>query len=199
MNSKKKDIIITVVSILTIFMALVGVTFSYFTTSMNGSGVGTSITTAKVGNITFDGGNDLVNASDIVPGDSFDKTFSISVPATDVNRTVYIRMDYTNEFKDLEWSITGSGANTSVVTGKIPTTSSTSTVLLVTKTIEKSSVSQTFNYTLKITLPNLSTNQDYDQNKKFKATLYADLGTGVDMIYYNDSNKSGTTTKPSGN
>ena len=199
MKAKNKDIIITVVSILTIFMALVGVTFSYFTTKMTGSGAGASITTAKVGNITFDGGNDLTNANDIEPGDSFDKTFSISVPATDVTRTVYIRMDYTNEFKDLEWSITGSGANTSVINGKIPTTSKTSTVLLVTKTLEKSNVAQTFNYTLKITLPNKTTNQDYDQNKTFNATLYADLGTGVDMIYYNDANASGTTSKPSGN
>lgn len=196
MKNKNQEILISVVSILTIIVAVIGVTFSYFTTKMTGSGEGSSITTAKVGNITFDGGNDLINASDIEPGDTFDKTFSISVPATDVSNTVYVRMDYTNEFQDLEWSITGTGANTDVINGTIPTTSTTTTVTLVTNEITKNSVAQTFNYTLTITLPNLDKNQNYDQGKKFSATLYADLGDGVDMIYYNNTYPSGTTTKP---
>ena len=196
MKEKNQEILISVVSILTIIVAVVGVTFSYFTTKMTGSGTGSSITTAKVGNITFDGGNDLTNASDIEPGDTFDKTFSISVPATDVSNTVYIRMDYTNTFTDLEWSIKGTGANTDVITGTIPTTSTKTTVTLVTNKITKNSVAQTYNYTLTITLPNLDKNQDYDQGKTFSGTLYADLGTGVDMIYYNKTYPSGTTTKP---
>lgn len=196
MKEKNQEILISVVSILTIIVAVIGVTFSYFTTKMTGSGTGSSITTAKVGNITFNGGNDLTNAGDIEPGDTFDKTFSISVPATDVSNTVYIRMDFTNEFQDLEWSIKGTGANTSVITGTIPTTSTKTTVTLVTNKITKNSVAQTFNYTLTITLPNLDKNQDYDQGKTFSGTLYADLGDDVDMIYYNNTHPSGTTTKP---
>ena len=89
MKKKNQEILISVVSILTIIVAVVGVTFSYFTTKMTGTAGTTALTTAKVGNITFDGGNDLTNASDIEPGDTFDKTFSISVPATDVSNTVY--------------------------------------------------------------------------------------------------------------
>lgn len=196
MKEKNQEILLSVVSILTIIVAVIGVTFSYFTTKMTGSGTGSSITTAKVGNITFDGGNDLTNAGDIEPGDTFDKTFSISVPATDVSNTVYIRMDYTNEFQDLQWSIKGTGANTSVITGTIPTTSTKTTVTLVTNKITKNSVAQTFNYTLTITLPNLDKNQDYDQGKTFSGTLYADLGDGVDKIYYNNTYPNGTTIKP---
>ena len=196
MKEKKQEILLSVVSILTIIVAVIGATFSYFTTKMTGSGTSGTVTTAKVGNITFNGGNDLTNASDIEPGDTFDKTFSISVPATDVSNTVYIRMDYTNEFQDLQWSIKGTGANTDVITGTIPTTSTKTTVTLVTNKITKNSVAQTFNYTLTITLPNLDKNQDYDQGKKFSGTLYADLGDGVDMIYYNSTYPNGTTTKP---
>lgn len=196
MKKKNQEILISVVSILTIIVAVVGVTFSYFTTRMTGTAGTTALTTAKVGNITFDGGNDLTNASDIEPGDTFDKTFSISIPATDVSNTVYIRMDYTNEFQDLEWSIKGTGANTDVITGAIPKTSTKTTVTLVTNKITKNSVAQTFNYTLTITLPNLDKNQDYDQGKRFTGTLYADLGDGVDMIYYNNTYPNGTTTKP---
>lgn len=196
MKEKNQEILISVVSILTIIVAVVGVTFSYFTTKMTGSGTSGTVTTAKVGNITFDGGNDLTNADEIEPGDTFDKTFSISVPATDVSNTVYIRMDYTNTFTDLEWSIKGTGANTDVITGTIPTTSTKTTVTLVTNKIPASSTAQTYNYTLTITLPNLDKNQDYDQGKTFSGTLYADLGTGVDMIYYNNTYPSGTTTKP---
>ena len=167
MKEKNQEILLSVVSILTIIVAVIGVTFSYFTTKMTGSGTGSSITTAKVGNITFDGGNDLTNASDIEPGDTFDKTFSISVPATDISNIAYIRMDFTNEFQDLQWSIKGTGANTDVITGTIPTTSTKTTVTLVTNKITKNSVAQTFNYTLTITLPNLDKNQDYDQGKTF--------------------------------
>lgn len=196
MKEKNQEILLSVVSLLTIIVAVIGVTFSYFTTKMTGSGTSGTVTTAKVGNITFDGGNDLTNANDIEPGDTFDKTFSISVPATDVSNTVYIRMDYTNEFQDLQWNIKGTGANTSVITGTIPTTSTKTTVTLVTNKITKNSVAQTFNYTLTITLPNLDKNQDYDQGKTFSGTLYADLGDGVDMIYYNNTHPSGTTTKP---
>ena len=196
MKEKNQEILLSVVSILTIIVAVIGVTFSYFTTKMTGSGTSGTVTTAKVGNITFDGGNDLTNAGDIEPGDTFDKTFSISVPATDVSNTVYIRMDYTNEFQDLQWSIKGTGANTSVITGTIPTTSTKTTVTLVTNKITKNSVAQTFNYTLTITLPNLDKNQDYDQGKTFSGTLYADLGDGVDKIYYNNTYPNGTTIKP---
>lgn len=196
MMNKKQEILISVLSILTIVVAVVGVTFSYFTTSMAGTAGTTSLTTAKVGNITFDGGNDLTNTDEIEPGDTFDKTFSISVPATDVSNTVYIRMDYTNEFQDLQWSIEGTGANADVITGTIPTTSTKTTVTLVTNKIPASSTAQTYNYTLTITLPNLDKNQDYDQGKTFSGTLYADLGDGVDMIYYNNAYPSGTTSKP---
>ena len=196
MKEKNQEILLSVVSILTIIVAVIGVTFSYFTTKMTGSGTSGTVTTAKVGNITFDGGNDLTNANDIEPGDTFDKTFSISVPATDVSNTVYIRMDFTNEFQDLQWSIKGTGANTSVITGTIPTTSTKTTVTLVTNKITKNSVAQTFNYTLTITLPNLDKNQDYDQGKTFSGTLYADLGDGVDKIYYNNTYPNGTTIKP---
>lgn len=196
MKEKNQEILLSVVSILTIIVAVIGVTFSYFTTKMTGSGTSGTVTTAKVGNITFDGGNDLTNASDIEPGDTFEKTFSISVPATDVSNTVYIRMDYTNTFTDLEWSIKGTGANTDVITGKIPTTEPKITVTLVTNKIPASSTAQTYNYTLTITLPNLDKNQDYDQGKTFSGTLYADLGKDVDMIYYNNTYPSGTTTKP---
>ena len=145
MKEKNQKILLSVVSILTIIVAVIGVTFSYFTTKMTGSGTSGTVTTAKVGNITFNGGNDLTNASDIEPGDTFDKTFSISVPATDVSNTVNIRMDYTNEFQDLQWSIKGTGANTDVITGTIPTTSTKTTVTLVTNKITKNSVAQTFN------------------------------------------------------
>ena len=111
-------------------------------------------------------------------------------------QTLYIRMDYTNEFQDLQWSIKGTGANTDVITGAIPKTSTKTTVTLVTNKITKNSVAQTFNYTLTITLPNLDKNQDYDQGKRFSGTLYADLGDGVDMIYYNNTYPKGITTKP---
>lgn len=196
MEDRSKDLSLVIITVLTITMVVVGVTFAYFTTKMNGTNGSVNLSTMKVGDITFDGGADFTNSTDIEPGWKETKTFTITTPATDVKSTVYIRFDYTNTFQDLTWSLTGSGAN-SEIAGVIPTASTSTTVTLVTLTINPSSSAQTFNYSLTIELPNKTTNQDYDQGKTFTGTLYADLGNGINTIYYNSSNKNGTTTAPS--
>lgn len=196
MEDSSKDLSLVIITVLTITMVVVGVTFAYFTTKMNGTNGSVNLSTMKVGDITFDGGADFTNSTDIEPGWKETKTFTITTPATDVKSTVYIRFDYTNTFQDLTWSLTGTGAN-SEITGVIPTASTSTTVTLVTLTINPSSSAQTFNYSLTVELPNKTTNQDYDQGKIFSGTLYADLGAGNNIIYYNSSNKNGTTTAPS--
>lgn len=196
MEDRSKDLSLVIITVLTIIMVMVGVTFAYFTTKMNGTNGSVNLSTMKVGDITFDGGADFTNSTDIEPGWKETKTFTITTPATDVKSTVYIRLDYTNAFQDLTWSLTGTGAN-SEITGVIPTTSTSTTVTLVTLTINPSSSAQTFNYSLTVELPNKTTNQDYDQGKIFSGTLYADLGAGNNIIYYNTSNKNGTSTVPS--
>lgn len=196
MEDSSKDLSLVIITVLTITMVVVGVTFAYFTTKMNGTNGSVNLSTMKVGDITFDGGADFTDSIDIEPGWKETKTFTITTPATDVKSTVYIRFDYTNTFQDLTWSLTGSGAN-SEITGVIPTVSTSTTVTLVTLTINPSSSAQTFNYSLTVELPDKTTNQDYDQGKTFTGTLYADLGDGINTIYYNASNKNGTTTAPS--
>lgn len=196
MENRSKDLSLVIITVLTITMVVVGVAFAYFTTKMNGTNGFVNLSTMKVGDITFDGGADFTNSTDIEPGWKETKTFTITTPATDVKSTVYIRLDYTNAFQDLTWSLTGTGAN-SEITGVIPTTSTSTTVTLVTLTINPSSSAQTFNYSLTVELPNKTTNQDYDQGKIFSGTLYADLGAGNNIIYYNTSNKNGTSTVPS--
>lgn len=196
MEDRSKDLSLVIITVLTITMVVVGVTFAYFTTKMNGTNGSVNLSTMKVGDITFDGGADFTNSTDIEPGWKETKTFTITTPATDVKSTVYIRFDYTNTFQDLTWSLTGSGAN-SEITGVIPTVSTSTTVTLVTLTINPRSSAQTFNYSLTVELPDKTTNQDYDQGKTFTGTLYADLGNGINTIYYNSSNKNGTTTAPS--
>ena len=196
MEDSSKDLSLVIITVLTITMVVVGVTFAYFTTKMNGTNGSVNLSTMKVGDITFDGGADFTDSIDIEPGWKETKTFTITTPATDVKSTVYIRFDYTNTFQDLTWSLTGSGAN-SEITGVIPTATTSTTVTLVTLTINPSSSAQTFNYSLTVELPDKTTNQDYDQGKTFTGTLYADLGNGINTIYYNSSNKNGTTTAPS--
>lgn len=196
MKDSSKDLSLMIITVLTIIMTVVGVTLAYFTTKINQkSAVNGTVDTAKIGNITFDGGSDFTNNTDIEPGWKQSKTFTISAPATDVTRTVYVRLDYTNSFKDLTWKLTGTGANSSI-TGKVPTVSTSTTVTLVTVTINPNSNAQTFNYTFTLELPDNNTNQNYDQGKSFNGTLYADLGEGVNSIYYNNKNKTGTTTIP---
>lgn len=196
MKKSSRDILLMITTILTTIVTVVGVTFSYFIVQITGSKGNVSATTMKVGNITFDGGSNFTNNTAIEPGWKQSKTFTITAPATDVANTVYVKLDYTNTFTDLTWSISGTGANTSVITGKVPTKSSTTTVTLVTLPITASSSSVTYTYTLTLELPDSGSNQNYDQGKKFSGTLYADFGDKGSTIYYNNSNKSGTTTVP---
>lgn len=195
MKKSSRDILLMITTILTTIVTVVGVTFSYFIVQMTGSKGNVSATTMKVGNITFDGGSNFANNTDIEPGWKQSKTFTITAPATDVANTVYVKLDYTNTFTDLTWTITGTGVN-SDITGKVPTKSSTTTVTLVTLPISASSSANTYTYTLTLELPDSGSNQNYDQGKKFAGTLYADFGDKGSTIYYNNSNKTGTTTAP---
>jgi len=171
MNGKKYEIYLSVITIMTVLVTAVGVSFAYFT--------------------------------EIEPGWSATKTFSIEVSPSVVDQVIYIRLDYVNGFKDLELNVNGTvgegnginGAKGSVsLVKEMSADSASNTTTLVELTVPASDNTIKYNYTLTASFPDTNQNQNYDQGKTFEATLYADLGESD--IYYNDANQGGTTTKP---
>jgi len=193
MTKRKNDIILSILAIGTIIATAVGVTFAYFTATMNGTPANVLASTASVGTITFNGGADFTTANDIIPGWSESKTFSITVAPSDVSQTVYVKMTYNNNLPDLKCRVlpVEDGALGDVVLDK---TGTDSTIVLVSKTFEANKKPQTVTYTLDMSFPDTGENQNESQGKTFEGTLFADLGE--DSIYYTNQNPNGTTVKP---
>lgn len=203
MNGKKYEIYLSVITIMTVLVTAVGVSFAYFTDGIYGTEGAISSTTASIGSVTFDGGQDFSMSTEIEPGWSATKTFSIEVSPSVVDQVIYIRLDYVNGFKDLELNVNGTvgegnginGAKGSVsLVKEMLADSASNTTTLVELTVPASDNTIKYNYTLTASFPDTNQNQNYDQGKTFEATLYADLGESD--IYYNDANQGGTTTKP---
>ena len=203
MNGKKYEIYLSVITIMTVLVTAVGVSFAYFTDGISGTEGAISSTTASIGSVTFDGGQDFSMSTEIEPGWSATKTFSIEVSPSVVDQVIYIRLDYVNGFKDLELNVNGTvgegnginGAKRSVsLVKEMSADSASNTTTLVELTVPASDNTIKYNYTLTASFPDTNQNQNYDQGKTFEATLYADLGESD--IYYNDANQGGTTTKP---
>ncbi len=203
MNGKKYEIYLSVITIMTVLVTAVGVSFAYFTDGISGTEGAISSTTASIGSVTFDGGQDFSMSTEIEPGWSATKTFSIEVSPSVVDQVIYIRLDYVNGFKDLELNVNGTvgegnginGAKGSVsLVKEMSADSASNTTTLVELTVPASDNTIKYNYTLTASFPDTNQNQNYDQGKTFEATLYADLGESD--IYYNDANQGGTTTKP---
>lgn len=193
MRKKKHEIFLSIITIGTVIATAVGVTFAYFAANLSGNAGKIVSSTANVGTITFEGGSAFTTSSEIVPGWSESKTFTITAAPSAVKQTVYVKMTYKNNMPDLKCNVTPlSDGATGEIT--LDTTGNEKNVTLVSKTFEPSSTTQTVTYTYTMSFPDTGVNQNASQGKTFEATLYADLGASD--IYYNQANPNGTATKP---
>ena len=76
--SKKNAIIVSIVGILVVFLALLGLTYAYYLTRIEGNTNTNSfsITTADL-KLKYADGNGLIEATGVMPGDEVTKTFSV--------------------------------------------------------------------------------------------------------------------------
>ncbi len=76
--SKKQTTILTVISIATLFFAVVGATFAYFTITVKGNEEASSVMvrTAVLGQVIFEDGQEI-SILEAYPGDYMEKTFTI--------------------------------------------------------------------------------------------------------------------------
>jgi len=83
-NNRGQSIFLSVVGIATLLVAIVGATFAYFSITVTGNDTASSIrvTTAKLGGVTYSGNSDKIEATNVYPGWSAQKTFTITSDST---------------------------------------------------------------------------------------------------------------------
>ena len=109
--NRKQRIIVSVTGIFVVFLALLGITYGYFLTRIQGNTNDTSIsiTTADL-SIICDDNNSQINVANIQPSDAvYSKTFTVTNDGdTEIEYAVYL-IDILNQFKhydDLQFYIT---------------------------------------------------------------------------------------------
>ena len=180
-------------------------TFAYFTASVQGNDSASSVIvkTAQVGTITFADG-DEVKLENALPGQSSeekeftiksDSTSNVSVPYT----IKWVDIENTIGNDELLYTLTGTvqsagaGSKVADVTDGAISTSS-GELVIGSGTIAPG---ETHKYTLKVTFKETYSDQSSNQNKSFSGKINVTTGDAEGNTYYNASNPSGTTTKPS--
>ena len=106
MQNRKVEILMLVLSILTVVLVGAGLTFAYYNVQIsNGESEATSLTSAMVGNIIFEDGNEFTTSTGIKPSWSESKDITITIPPLFANQEIYINLDYKNNMPELTYLI----------------------------------------------------------------------------------------------
>ena len=166
---KKKAIIPVIASLVTV-LVLSGVSYAYYSAKIKENNKTETVIKTNELNLIFTGTNEIT-ANNMIPGDSFTKTFTVentSNRAVDYN--IYME-NITNEFnEDLVYTLEDETGSVISET-PLPVTNKDKTYLKTTISIEAKT---TKTYTLKITFKNTDEPQNDYQGKTFKGTLGVD-------------------------
>lgn len=189
--SKKQTTILTIISVATLFFAVVGATFAYFTITVKGNEEASSVMvrTAVLGQVVFEDGQEI-NILEAYPGDYMEKTFTIKNETGEVAVAIQynVYLDQTvNEFasnsidefqhqivsssksSESEFSILGTLASTTV-----PSPSSSAPIF--TGTLYGN---DTHTYTYRIGLIENNSNQNTAQGLNFIGKLRVEVDDSV--------------------
>ncbi len=167
---KNRKLVLSILGIAIVLLSVIGITYAYFSAKIKEiNKTETVVRTNELG-LIYTGINEI-NCSNIVPGDSCTKTFSVentSNRAVDFN--VYMQ-NITNEFnEDLVYTL--SDENEVIVSETALPVTNTEKSYLKTGIIIDAGVTK--NYTIKIEYKYLDTPQNDYQGKTFKATVGID-------------------------
>ena len=168
MDKKKITLVYTVAALMII--GLLGYTYSYFSATVTEENKTETVIKTKGLSLTFEGTSEI-NTSDMIPGDSFTKTFTVENTST-VKTFYNIYMEnITNEFnEDLVYTLTDEDGEI-VSETPLPVTNTGKSYLIENIEIEPSEIKE---YTLKIEYKYLDTPQNDYQGAEFKATVGID-------------------------
>ena len=167
---KKKKLLIPVVASLVTVLVLSGVSYAYYSAKIKENNKTETVIKSNELNLIFTGTNEI-NANNMIPGDSFTKTFTVenkSNRAVDYN--IYLQ-NITNEFnEDLVYTLEDTTGSVISET-PLPVTNKDKSYLKTEISIEANTKKT---YTLKITFKNTNEPQNDYQGKTFKGTLGID-------------------------
>ena len=167
---EKKKVIVPIVAGVATLGILTGVSYAYFSAKITENNKTETIMKSNELGLTFTGVSEI-NASSMIPGDSFTKTFSVENTSNRaVTYNIYME-NITNEFnEDLVYTLTDDNGEVVAETA-LPVTNTGKSYLKTNVEIESG---VTKNYTLKIEYKYLDTPQNDYQGSIFKATLGID-------------------------
>ena len=180
--SRKNKIIISVTGIILVLVTLIGLTYAYYLTRINGNTNDKSVTVSLANlELTYSDGNGFIEATNIVPGEVIaTKTFSVENTGDKkvINYTVYLD-DVINTFEnknDVKLTLTCTSSKGNKCTGTEITYPSADTLL----SINDIEVEEKHNYELKVEFIETNTDQSIDMNKELSGNIIIrDLkGTG---------------------
>ncbi len=173
MSENKKTLIISIIAVVVFIASIAAVSFAFYTTTTKtetGDNLEHSVITENVEtSLTED---NVVQIENMIPGDTFTKTFSVK---SSVNLSYHIAIsDITNTFTstgDITYDLKENGV--SIGSGTFPTsqTGGEGSVNLNTNLITING-GETKNYTLTVTYKNTAEDQRADMGKKISGKIY---------------------------
>ena len=173
---KNKKLLIPVVASMITVLVLSGVSYAYYSAKIKENNKTETVIKSNELNLIFTGTNEIT-ANNMIPGDSFTKTFTVENTS---NRTVDFNIylqNITNEFnEDLVYALNDDTGSVVGVT-PLPVTNKDKSYLKTKLDIDSNT---TKTYTLTVTFKNTEEPQNDYQGKTFKGTL----GIDTELITY---------------
>ena len=168
MNKKKIAIITSVIVLL--ILAILGASYAYYSATVKENNKTQTVIKTNELSLTFNGTSEIT-AEDMIPGDSFTKTFTVE-NTSNVKTSYNIYMEnITNEFNEDLVYILSDETGEVVAETPLPQTNAGKTYLLENIEIEAGVIKS---YILKIEFKYLDTPQNDYQDKTFNATIGID-------------------------
>ena len=196
MNRKQK-ITLSITGIILVTLILVGLTYGYYLTTIKGNTNTKSITTSLANlELKYDDGNGTITSSNLEPGDSVTKTFSVENTGNKkvVNYTVYLE-NVINEFidkNDLKITLKCT-SNNGTCNGNTLTYPSSDGIIAV-NDIEEKEI-QTFE--LKVDFIETNDLQNDNMNKKFEGNVkILDIKSTNKKLVTSEGENNATVSSP---
>ena len=169
--SRKNKIIISISGIVIILLLLIGLTYGFYLTRINGNYSDKSVTVSLSNlELTYSDGNGFVESNNIIPGESITKTFTVENTGNKkvINYLIYLE-DVVNTFvdkNDLKITLTCTSSS-GTCSGNTLIYPSNDTIIGI-NDIEVGEVQE---YNLKVDFLETNDNQNDNQNKIFSGNV----------------------------
>ena len=172
---KRQKIIISIIGIFIVLLALIGLTYAYFLTRIQGNTneKSISVTTANLRLVYGDGSDGVIGGTNIMPSDTvYSKTFTVTNEGDAISEYGVFLINVINTFErkdDIKYTLSCT-TDGEIACNEITdeTTFPSGLSRLITNRIEPG---KTHTYTLKFTYKDSGTDQSIDMNKELSAKI----------------------------